>query len=150
MGMTSILVAMDFSPPGKRALDEAIAVARALAARVEVLHVHKFVSSPLPPTMEVAQLSPTAKAVAEAEAALADQVARVRAAGLPCDGESRFGQPGEQIAKRALEIAARYIVIGSHGHGPIRQALLGSTAESVLRQAPCPVLIVPAPRTQDT
>jgi universal stress protein A len=144
MASSTILVATDFSPAAKRAIDEAIPLARALDARLELVHVHKVLSSPLPPAMEIAQVSPSPKAVAEAESALADQVAEVRAAGVPCEGESRFGLPWEEITKRALEITARFIVVGSHGHSPIRHALLGSTAESVLRNAPCPTMMVPA------
>jgi universal stress protein A len=142
--MKTILVATDFSRAANQALDEAIELARALPARIEVVHVHRVLSSPLPPAMEIAQVSPSPKAVAEAEAALADQVARVRSAGIDCEGESRFGQQWEEITNRAIEISARFIAIGSHGHGPIRHAFLGSTAESVLQHAPCPVLMVPA------
>jgi nucleotide-binding universal stress UspA family protein len=139
----TILVATDFSRAANRALDEAIALARALDARIEVLHVHRILTSPLPPAMEIAQVGPSPKAVAEAEAALADQVARVRGAGIACEGESRFGQLWEEITNRAIEISARFIAIGSHGHGAIRHAFVGSTAEGVLQHAPCPVLMVP-------
>ena len=52
------------------------------------------------------------------------------------------------IAARAILVQgpADTIVIGSHGHGAIYRALLGSVSEGVLRAAKRPVLVVPATR----
>jgi nucleotide-binding universal stress UspA family protein len=36
------------------------------------------------------------------------------------------------------------LVLGSHGHGQLHQAVLGSTTETCVRRAPCPVVVVPA------
>jgi nucleotide-binding universal stress UspA family protein len=55
-----------------------------------------------------------------------------------------FGAPDAEIAKKAREISADLIVMGSHGKtGPIDYVLFGSTAEKIVRMAPCPVLTVP-------
>jgi nucleotide-binding universal stress UspA family protein len=56
-------------------------------------------------------------------------------------------------AVRALLDAARaadVLVLGSHGHGRIFHAVLGSVAEACVRGAACPVLVVPAPRVERT
>ena len=45
--------------------------------------------------------------------------------------------------RHAAERGADLLVLGSHGHGVIRRFLLGSVAERVLREAGCPVMIVP-------
>ena len=55
----------------------------------------------------------------------------------------REGTPGAEIRAAASEWGADLIVLGTHGRGGIKRLLLGSTAESVLRHAPCPVLVVP-------
>jgi len=55
----------------------------------------------------------------------------------------REGSPGAEIRAAAAEWGADLIVLGTHGRGGIKRLLLGSTAESVLRHAPCPVLVVP-------
>ena len=48
------------------------------------------------------------------------------------------------LAGRAQD--AQLLVLGSHGHSRLFHAALGSTADAVVRNAPCPVVIVPALR----
>ena len=48
----------------------------------------------------------------------------------------------EQAARREVDL----IVLGSHGHGALYKALLGSTSDGVLRRSECPVMVVPDPR----
>ena len=53
------------------------------------------------------------------------------------------GSAAAEIVRYAREHAADVIVLGSHGHGPIRHFVLGSVADRVIRLASCPVLVVP-------
>ena len=53
------------------------------------------------------------------------------------------GTAAIEIARYANEHAADVIVLGSHGHGVVKRYMLGSVAERVIRQATCPVLVVP-------
>lgn len=52
------------------------------------------------------------------------------------------GDPGPVVCRVAAELAADAIVMGSRGRGGVRRALLGSVSDHVVRNAPCPVLIV--------
>ncbi len=54
----------------------------------------------------------------------------------------RIGDPGLDVAEYAGEIAADLIIVSSHGYHGIRRLLMGSTAERILRHAPCPVLVL--------
>jgi universal stress protein A len=54
----------------------------------------------------------------------------------------RSGSASHEIAEQAHEQRTDLIVIATHGRGVIAHALLGSTAERVVRHAPCPVLVV--------
>lgn len=54
------------------------------------------------------------------------------------------GEVAEQIAKAAAGERADYLVVGAEGRGPLRQLILGSVSQEVLKRAPCPVLVVPA------
>ncbi len=51
----------------------------------------------------------------------------------------------EEILKAAQEISANLIVMGSHGHGPVYNLLVGSVTEGVLKAGQRPMLLVPAP-----
>jgi len=54
----------------------------------------------------------------------------------------RVGRPASEIVEYADEIGADMIVIATRGHSRLAHALLGSTAEGVVREAKCPVLTV--------
>ena len=53
------------------------------------------------------------------------------------------GATAETIVAQAEALAVDYLVLGSHGHGPIRDSLLGSVSRDVIRSARVPVVIVP-------
>jgi nucleotide-binding universal stress UspA family protein len=54
------------------------------------------------------------------------------------------GNPADEIVRYADEVEAGMIVIGAHGYTGVRHLVLGSTTESTLRHARCPVLCVKA------
>jgi nucleotide-binding universal stress UspA family protein len=72
--------------------------------------------------------------------------------GVPITTELKAGTPWEQIIKTAKEIEAGLIVIGSRGLSGLPRALLGSTAERVVRYSSVPVLAfhgpLPAPQAE--
>ena len=53
-----------------------------------------------------------------------------------------FGSPGPIICEYAERIGADLIIIGSHGRTGLRRMLMGSVAETVVRHAPCSVIVV--------
>lgn len=61
-----------------------------------------------------------------------------------------LGRPSRDIVDYASKHAIDLIVIGTHGHSGLSHALLGSVAEKVIRQAPCPVVTIRAPHEKDT
>lgn len=136
-----ILVATDFSEGSDDALDAAIAQAKRLGARLELLHVIEiaeqfpFGSSPLDLDFEALYAGVGRELACRAERAIA--------AGVPCETRIAEGGAAIEIAERATEMGAALIVVGTHGRTGLARALLGSVAERVVRRAPCPVLTVP-------
>ena len=59
-----------------------------------------------------------------------------------------LGRPTDVILRVAEEVDADLIIMGTHGRAGLRRLAMGSVAESVLRQADCPVLIVPSPQQE--
>ena len=58
------------------------------------------------------------------------------------------GDPPEQIISVAVAVGADMIVIGTDSRGRLAHFILGSTADTVIRYAPCPVLAVRADRSR--
>ena len=54
----------------------------------------------------------------------------------------RTGRPAVQIIDAAAELAVHLLVMATHGRTGVSRLLLGSVAESVIRESPCPVLTV--------
>jgi len=139
-----ILVGTDFSRQARQALMTARTVARERDAALLVLHV-----------IDEHGLSELARLAGIPETALRDRLGRERrqrlAQALEADGGDvtmepviASGRPFEEILKMAAETSAILIVLGTAGHSAdLEKALFGSTAEKVLRSAPCPVLCVP-------
>ncbi|MDE3202108.1 MAG: universal stress protein [Acidobacteriota bacterium] len=73
---------------------------------------------------------------------------RARSQGVDCSLAVRPGLPSDQILKFAEEHSVDRIMMGTHSPGPIGKLLVGSVAESVLRNATVPVFIV-GPETAD-
>lgn len=72
------------------------------------------------------------------------------AAPVPVQYQVRSGSPAREIVRYAEEYAADLIVMGTHGRTRLSHMMLGSVAEAVLHEAPCPVVIVPGNKGRGT
>lgn len=133
----SILVAWDGSEHAKRALAEAIDLARTQEARLTLLSVAAPIHAwpgYVPPITEADLVSAAEQMLAEGEALVPD--------GIPVSGRTATGDPGTELLKRTAAANHDLIVMGSRGRGAIRSAVLGSVSHFVLNHATVPVLIV--------
>ncbi len=80
----------------------------------------------------------------DAPALLSEAVAqiRTRAPGVVVTATALEGVPHEAIVQEAESWGADLVVMGSHGYGPFRRAILGSVAAAVAVEAPCAVEII--------
>jgi len=63
----------------------------------------------------------------------------------PIEQRLAEGDPAISVVELAEELEADVVVVGSHGKGLARRLLLGSTSQQIVRDAPCPVLVVRSP-----
>jgi nucleotide-binding universal stress UspA family protein len=149
-----ILCCVDFSDFSRRALDHAVAIAKWYDARLTVMYAYSIpmaalASAPLlsPAPMEVAVLSPTDRESLRRQ--LVECLPR-SAAGIPIDCRVVEGDVATEILAAAG--TADLLVVGTHGRSGFERLVLGSVAERLLRQARCPLLIVPraSPDATDT
>lgn len=138
----TILVAVDYSGCAEIALEDAAVLAKALDARLVVVNARLY-----PADLEFApagmDVAPYEREAAEAAANRLDAlVSRIVGDRVPVKATSLVGAPVDVILEQAIEHDADLIVMGTHGRRGVRRLILGSVAEQVLRQAPCPVLTV--------
>lgn len=137
-----VLVATDFSEGATRAALRAASLPLAAGARLSLVHV---VPERLP-----------ARAAEEVERAAQRQLTRhaamlrkaVAAPRAVVTSERGQGRPFAEIDRLARSLGAQLIVVGRHGERPVRDMLIGSTADRLVRVTRVPVLVVQAPVKQ--
>jgi nucleotide-binding universal stress UspA family protein len=130
--LRSILVAVDGSAPSLAALEHAVALAEDYDATIEVLEVVPQADIFTPVEDDTAR--DLDAAVEHARVALGDRVTRRTIAGEPVATIVDVASGGHDL-----------IVLGTHGRIGRLHSILGSVAEGVVRNAPCPVLTVRDP-----
>lgn len=68
----------------------------------------------------------------------------LRRKGVDAQAVLSKGNPADIICEKASELDADLLILGSHGQSMLHKVLLGSVSESVIRHAPCSVVLVPA------
>ena len=138
-----ILVAVDFSDVSANAFRAAAELARKLNAKLKVLHAVPMQAASLPMEGGAVYLEDLqAKQVEEARDRLNAFVRQHFGAGTGVEQCVRAGDPTTEINRAADELQADMIVVGTHGRSGLSHLLMGSVAESVLREAVVPVLCV--------
>lgn len=140
--LSKILVPVDFSEESKKALNYGLGFARQFGATLVLLHVVEVIVYPgeigygsfMPPMTEET-LAANAKARLET-------MAKEITLPTPVQTLVRLGSPFTEIVAAAKDEDLDLIVIATHGYTGLKHVLLGSTAERVVRHAPCPVLTV--------
>lgn len=146
MNVKKILVPTDFSENAKSGTDYARGLAKVFGAEVILLHVCA------PPFYQAGYgINPETivEMLASIERAIEEQLEIAKKAtasgGVKVTTMVRQGIPAYEIVEAAKEQGADLIVVATHGHTGVKHFLLGSTAEKVVRTAPCPVLTVRSP-----
>jgi nucleotide-binding universal stress UspA family protein len=133
-----LLLATDLSEASSAATEEAFELAHRLGASLLVVSVID------PGTLLLGgRYISRVDQVRERRASLAQElVERGRELGVPVSFLVWEGDPGDMIVAAAEAEHADMVLVGSHGRGAVGRFFLGSVSEHVVRNAPCPVLVV--------
>jgi nucleotide-binding universal stress UspA family protein len=141
-----IVLPTDFSDYSLRALPYAIDLAARYGARLKVI----FVNEPSMQVSDVAWVGVDERVMNEdharearrhLEKLILEQVPR----DVPADAEILTGNAVDEVIRYARDVNADLIVMATHGRSGVSHMLMGSTAEQVVRKAPCPVLTLKQP-----
>ncbi len=135
-----ICCAVDFAEPSRVAMEQAADLAKRFEAGLTLVHV-------LAPPAGSGVLASSREAAGVEAKDHEETLARWRAdaerrAGRPTRSRVLTGDPAAEIVRLAREEHCDLLVVGTHGGKGIARLVLGSVAERVTRQSPCPVLVV--------
>jgi len=141
----SIVVGTDGSDTARKAVQEAIDLAKAVGAAVCLVSAYEPV--PQAQLREEARQAPEdlqwrVNPREEVDQTLSDAAEIVRGAGVEVETFAREGDPADAILDVAEERTADLIIVGNKGMTGARRFLLGSVPNKVSHHAPCSVLII--------
>lgn len=140
--MLRMLVALDFSDSSRQALSTAMTIAeRAVQAELLALHV-------LAPHDDAVAAAGECEHCIDKMRAMVEGVRARNPTSVKVHFDAVHGDPAELITARAHSHHADVIVLGTHSRRGIDRLLLGSVAETVVRNAPCSVLTVKQNKAQ--
>jgi nucleotide-binding universal stress UspA family protein len=121
-----LLVPTDFSASAARAFEAVLSLPRASMGTVRVFNVLSDGDDD-----------------GEVDAQLRDLAETAKGRGVQAVPVIGHGAPEKAILREVQESGITGIVVGSRGHSALQEAFMGSVSMTLLRQATCPVLIVP-------
>ncbi|RNA65056.1 universal stress protein [Prosthecochloris sp. ZM_2] len=135
-----ILCPVDFSDASRKSIRYAREFAQGMGASLHLLNVVE--PRPMAVDMSLSYV-PLEEDLEKAAREDLDAIVKEEAAhGLEVTSDVEIGTPSEIILDKAEELDVNLIILGSHGKTGLSRLLMGSVAESVVRRAMCPVLIV--------
>jgi nucleotide-binding universal stress UspA family protein len=134
-----ILIGYDGSDGAKKALTKGIEIAKVAGAEIYILSVGR-----IPEYAEIISEIEEAKEQAQKfyEKIQKEAYDTANKEGISCKTLIKYGKPGDVIVDTATEIGADLIIVGVHKHSALKRRLLGATADKVVDNATCSVLVV--------
>ena len=141
-----VLVPIDFSDYSKNSLKYAVKLVDTFKADLFLVYVVEPVI--YPPDFSMGQIA-IPSIDAEVDKRAYEELTSLAKTEIPADVKCKCiiktGKPFLEIIETAKEEDIDLIIIASHGHTGVEHILFGSTAEKVVRKAPCPVLTLRDP-----
>jgi nucleotide-binding universal stress UspA family protein len=140
----TVVVGVDGIPGSHPAIRLALQEARYRGAGLLAVMAYGLESALGAPAARPVSTRPASAQERELTEATLRQAVEAALGDLPAEVELRAvqGNPGHALVATARETDAQLLVLSARGDGPVSR-LLGTVSQHVLRQAPCPVLVVP-------
>ena len=143
VSLKKILVPQDFSEYSLHALKYAVTFAEIFKSELIVLHIVEPIVYPADFSFGQVSIPAMEEEIRKhSEEQLTDLVAEEIPSGIKAIPIIRIGKPFIEIVEVAKTENTDLIVISSHGRTGMDHVLFGSTADKVVRKAPCPVLTI--------
>ncbi len=144
--ISKVLVPIDFSDYSKSALKYAVSFVKHFSARLILVYVVEPVI--YPPDFSMGQIAIPSMDL-EMDKRAMEELDKLAEQEIPSEIKVKSivktGKPFIEIIETADEQDVDLIIIATHGHTGMEHILFGSTAEKVVRKAPCPVLTLREP-----
>ena len=140
----TIVVAVDGSPSSDRALEYAKGLAQEGSSKLVLAHVTELIAGRAAGTVRLGEDELVEKIRARAQ--------ELKQSGVDAElqvARTMTGGPAVAVAEIAEQAGADVIVTGTRGHTALTGLVVGSVAQRMMHVAPCPVLVVPAPRGKE-
>jgi nucleotide-binding universal stress UspA family protein len=144
--ISKLLVPVDFSDYSVSALKYAVDFAKTFNAKIIMIYVVEPMLYPADFSMGQIAVPDTSEDMAiRSKEELANLAKEHLGEEIPHELIIKTGRPFMEIIETATEKDVDLIIIATHGHTGVEHLLFGSTAEKVVRKAPCPVLTLREP-----
>ena len=141
-----ILVPIDFSDYSRKALKYSVEFAEQFNSEITLVYVIEPIVYPADLSLDQMILpTPPIDFTKKSKTELEELAKEIIGEKLNYNIVIKTGKPFMEIIETAREIDADLIIIATHGHTGVEHLLFGSTAEKVVRKAPCPVLTLREP-----
>ena len=143
MAAKQILYATDYSSASLHALQFATWLAHCTGSKLLIVHVSDLEQYPVGELFNE-QPEPDGQELTKLKAVVPDDPT------IACEHHVLYGEPGSVSITKPAEVIVEFanthsvdmIVLGTHGRAGLLHLLMGSVAESVMRQARCPVITI--------
>ena len=148
ISLKSILVPTDFSKQSQSAIRYGVEFALKFGAKLHVLHAVQDVANFLPelgfinPAAALSNIEPMLQSASKS---MEEFLKPYKNQGVEFVTHCLQGNPLDEIILLAKEENIDLIILGTHGHTGLAHLFLGSLAETLVRQSPCPVLSLRSP-----
>ncbi|NOZ84832.1 MAG: universal stress protein [Deltaproteobacteria bacterium] len=143
--INKVLIPVDFTDCSRRAFYVALELAAKFGAKCTVMHVIEPITALDLSAKKYKQVYKDVTRMEEGvqkrvEEFVAEEDYEIDPASIGI--EISVGKPFQEILKKARELGVDLVIMGSHGKLAGDEVMMGSTAERVVRRAPCPVLVI--------